>query len=202
MKSKRKIVALIILIALLFNPNYICWAVELDNGIKITTGENYVGQVWYEDFALKAKIIKSIETNEIGYCLEIEKNYPSGETFKVADYARGELAGILSSGYPKKSYHELNLTSEEDAYFATQIAIWSFVEGYDINGFSGQKEIVEAIKRIYNDGMRNENNLEDTRYKIYSFNDKVQNIVFSKINENQLIEENPGIPGVDIIHGK
>lgn len=51
------------LIIVLISFNYVCWAVQINDEIKITTSENYVGQVWYEDFSIKAKIIKSVETN-------------------------------------------------------------------------------------------------------------------------------------------
>lgn len=186
MKINKKILSFIMLIIVLISFNYVCWAVQINDEIKITTSENYVGQVWYEDFSIRAKIIKSVETNEIGYCLEIDKNYPNGETFKFIDYATGKLASILSLGYPNRSYKELNLDSEEEAYFATQIAIWSFVEGYDVNGFRGDERILNAIKKIYKDGMLDENTLEDSKkYKIYNFNDEIQNIVFLKNNNSE-----------------
>lgn len=71
-------------------------------------------------------------------------------------------------------------------YFATQIAIWSFVEGDDVNGFRGDERILNAIKKIYKDGMLDENTLEDSKkYKIYNFNDKIQNIVFLKNNNSE-----------------
>lgn len=193
MKINKKILSFTMLIIVLISFNYVCWAVQINDEIKITTSENYVGQVWYEDFSIRAKIIKSVETNEIGYCLEIDKNYPNGETFKFIDYATGKLASILSSGYPNRSYQELNLDSQEEAYFATQIAIWSFVEGYDVNGFRGDERILNAIKKIYKDGMLDENTLEDSKkYKIYNLNDKVQNIVFLKNNNSEETDTNNG----------
>lgn len=185
MKINKKILSFIMLVILLVNFNYTCWAVQINDEIKITTSENYIGKLRYEDFSIRAKLIKAVETNEIGYCLEIDKNYPSGETFKFIDYATGKLASILSLGYPNKTYQELNVDSEEEAYFATQIAIWSFIEGYDVNGFIGEERILEAIKKIYKDGILNKDTLEDSKkYMIYNFNDKVQNIVFLKNNKD------------------
>lgn len=194
MKFKRKsIVIVLILILLLSNFSYNCFAMQLGDELKIATGEYYVGEVEYENFIIKAKIIRALETNEMGYCLEIEKSYPSGETFKSTGYATGGLAGIVSEGYPNKSYEEIGLFSEEEAYFATQIAIWSYVEGYDINGFKGDNRVVEAIKRIYNKGVSKNSEEYNNQYKIYNYNDEVQDIVLVKNSKNEIIEENPSI---------
>ncbi|MPM23785.1 hypothetical protein SDC9_70259 [bioreactor metagenome] len=194
MKLKRKSIAIVfILFLLVVNFSYNCFAMQLGDELKISTGDYYVGEVEYENFIIKAKIIRAVETNEIGYCLEIEKLYPSGEIFKGIGYATDGLAGIISEGYPNKSYGEIGLSSEEEAYFATQIAIWSYVEGYDINGFKGDNRVVEAIKRIYNKGVSKNSEEYNNQYKIYNYNDEVQDIVLVKNSKNEIIEENPSI---------
>lgn len=200
MKIKRKsIFVILILILLLSNFNYKCWAIQLGDETQITTGQNYVGEVQYEDFIIKAKIVREVGTNEIGYCLEIHKEYPSGETFKSIRYATQELAGIISSGYPSKTFNELNLNSEEEAYFATQVAIWIFIEGYDVNAFRGEKRIIEAIKRIYNEGTTKKDESYLGKFMIYNFSDREQDIVLvrnkSKDNGSSVFDEN-------VIYGK
>lgn len=191
MKFKRKSIAIVFILVLLilnFSSNY--FAMQLGDELKISTGDYYVGEVEYENFIIKAKIIRAVETNEIGYCLEIEKLYPSGEIFKGIGYATDGLAGIISEGYPNKSYGEIGLSSEEEAYFATQIAIWSYVEGYDINGFKGNNRVVEAIKKIYNQGISKNSEEYNNQYKIYNYNDEVQDIALIKNYRSEIIEEN------------
>lgn len=191
MKFKRKSIAIVFILVLLilnFSSNY--FAMQLGDEVKISTGDYYVGEVEYENFIIKAKIIRAVETNEIGYCLEIEKLYPSGEIFKGIGYATDGLAGIISEGYPNKSYGEIGLSSEEEAYFATQIAIWSYVEGYDINGFKGNNRVVEAIKKIYNQGISKNSEEYNNQYKIYNYNDEVQDIALIKNYRSEIIEEN------------
>lgn len=191
MKLKRKSIAIVfILFLLVVNFSYNCFAMQLGDELKISTGDYYVGEVEYENFIIKAKIIRAVETNEIGYCLEIEKLYPSGEIFKGIGYATDGLAGIISEGYPNKSYGEIGLSSEEEAYFATQIAIWNYVEGYDINGFKGNNRVVEAIKKIYNQGISKNSEEYNNQYKIYNYNDEVQDIALIKNYRSEIIEEN------------
>lgn len=191
MKLKRKSIAIVfILFLLVVNFSYNCFAMQLGDELKISTGDYYVGEVEYENFIIKAKIIRAVETNEIGYCLEIEKLYPSGEIFKGIGYATDGLAGIISEGYPNKSYGEIGLSSEEEAYFATQIAIWSYVEGYDINGFKGDNRVVEAIKKIYNQGISKNSEEYNNQYKIYNYNDEVQDIALIKNYRSEVMEEN------------
>lgn len=191
MKLKRKSIAIVfILFLLVVNFSYNCFAMQLGDELKISTGDYYVGEVEYENFIIKAKIIRAVETNEIGYCLEIEKLYPSVEIFKGIGYATDGLAGIISEGYPNKSYGEIGLSSEEEAYFATQIAIWSYVEGYDINGFKGNNRVVEAIKKIYNQGISKNSEEYNNQYKIYNYNDEVQDIALIKNYRSEIIEEN------------
>ncbi|EOR27543.1 MULTISPECIES: thioester domain-containing protein [Clostridium] len=191
MKFKRKSIAIVFILVLLilnFSSNY--FAMQLGDEVKISTGDYYVGEIEYENFIIKAKMIRALETEEIGYCLEIEKLYPSGEIFKGIGYATDGLAGIISEGYPNKSYGEIGLSSEEEAYFATQIAIWSYVEGYDINGFKGNNRVVEAIKKIYNQGISKNSEEYNNQYKIYNYNDEVQDIALIKNYRSEIIEEN------------
>ncbi len=206
MKLKRKSIAIVfILFLLVVNLSYNCFAMQLGDELKISTGDYYVGEVEYENFIIKAKIIRAVETNEIGYCLEIEKLYPSGEIFKGIGHATDGLAGIISEGYPNKSYGEIGLSSEEEAYFATQIAIWSYVEEYDVNGFKGNNRVVEAIKRIYNEGISKNSEEYNNQYKIYNYNDEVQDIALIKNYRSEVMKENSSALGENqqsIIYGK
>lgn len=68
-----------------------------------------------------------------------------------------KVASILISGSPYKSLDELGLNNEDEASFATQFAVWAYLETLDLNAITpysaGNENVVNAIRKIYNDGM-------------------------------------------------
>ena len=68
-----------------------------------------------------------------------------------------KVASILISGSPYRTLAELGLNNEDEASFATQFAVWTYLNGLDLNQITpynpGNENVVEAIKRIYYDGM-------------------------------------------------
>ena len=53
---------------------------------------------------------------------------------------------MMSAGYPNKSVAEIGVSTDDNAYFATQIAIWCVTEGYSPNKFrSRDKELLQAM---------------------------------------------------------
>ncbi|GAB6169378.1 hypothetical protein JCM1393_18380 [Clostridium carnis] len=151
---------------------------DFSNNIQINTEKYYLEEVHYENFNIKAKRIKTDESNSLGYCLEIDKSYPHGEKFSKMDTVAKGIENIILSGYPNKSPKELGVDSEEQAYFATQIAIWSLMEGYNVNKFRGNNpKIITAIKNIYNEGMLEKHESNKYKYYLYYANDNVQQVV-------------------------
>lgn len=149
----------------------------------VSTGDNVLGSIGYEDFYLIAKEI----TTEVGaaYCLEVEKEYPNGEMFEFEGTPEKNIIGIMAAGYPNKSAEQLGLTSDGDAYFATQMAIWCVTEGYIPKKFkSSDKNMLQTIKNIYEEGMQYSG--EDVGHIAmeYYYNDSVQRIV-AYIVENE-----------------
>ncbi len=67
------------------------------------------------------------------------------------------VSSILISGSPYKTLKELGLNNEDEASFATQFAVWAYIEPLDLNEItpyaSGNENVVNAIKKIYNDGI-------------------------------------------------
>lgn len=68
-----------------------------------------------------------------------------------------KVASILISGSPYKSLDELGLNNEDEASFATQFAVWAYLENLDLNAITpysaGNENVVNAIRKICNDGM-------------------------------------------------
>lgn len=146
--------------------------------VKINTEKGILHTVQYEDFDLNVERIKIEGSNSVAYCLEINKKYPSGQKFSLIANSDLKVTDILSAGYPNRSVAELNLANENEAYFATQIAIWSAIEGYDVNLMRGvNPKVLEAIRNIYNDGI-NRKYSNRTRSKIYKTSDEsIQEVI-------------------------
>lgn len=67
--------------------------------------------------------------------------------------------GIVTNGYPYKSYGELGLADKYEAYFATKIALWTYLLDRDINDWIATEEVgasrvLTACKKIYNAGIQ------------------------------------------------
>lgn len=157
----------------------------------VSTGDNVLGSIGYEDFYLIAKEI----TTEVGaaYCLEVEKEYPNGEMFEFEGAPEKNIIGIMAAGYPNKSAEELGLTSDGDAYFATQMAIWCVTEGYIPKKFkSSDKNMLQTIKNIYEEGMQYSG--EDVGHIAmeYYYNDSVQRIVAYIVENEEVMPPSEG----------
>ena len=166
-------------------------AENVRNKMVVSTGDNVLGSIGYEDFYLIAKEI----TTEVGaaYCLEVEKEYPNGEMFEFEGTPEKNIIGIMAAGYPNKSAEELGLTSDGDAYFATQMAIWCVSEGYIPKKFKGSdKNMLQTIKNIYEEGMQYSG--EDVGHIAmeYYYNDSVQRIVAYIVENEEVMPPSEG----------
>lgn len=149
---------------------------SIPNHVTVTVGDEKINEIAYENFILEAK---RIETSVgPGYCLEVEKDYPSGQRFEFVGKPARQVVGMMSAGYPNKSAAEIGVSTEDNAYFATQIAIWCVTEGYSPNKFrSRDKELLQAIKNIYEEGMQYTGNELDHIAMEYYYSDSIQRIV-------------------------
>ena len=146
--------------------------------IKIITEKAVLDTVQYNGNNISVHRLRIEGSNNVTYCLEINRRYPSGHSFTISTDMNEKLNNILAAGYPNKSVSELNVDNDNQAYFATQIAIWSLIQGYDVNAIKGQNpKILDAIKKIYTGGV-------DAKYnrifqsRIYKTSDEsVQDVV-------------------------
>lgn len=179
-KNYTKLISFFIFFTLLAGMNI---GADIPSTVKVIAQKGILYKVQYDNFDLNVERIKIEGSNDIAYCLEVNKKYPSGQNFMLTGTSGEEINNILGAGYPNKSVKDLNLDNENQAYFATQIAIWSLEEGYDVNKIKGDNlKILEAIKSIYNDGMSGKyNNIIKSR--IYKTNNEaIQEVIVSSIN--------------------
>ena len=177
MKFRRfmKALSYFIIFTLLIGINM---SASMPETVKIITEKGILYTVQYDNFDLNVEKIKIEGSNDVVYCLEINKKYPSGQNFLLNGSTNEEINNIMAAGYPNRSVAELNLDNENEAYFATQIAIWSSVEGYDVNKIKGNNaKILEAIRNIYNDGVsgKYKNKIQSKMYK--TSDESVQEVI-------------------------
>lgn len=177
MKFRRfmKAVSYFIIFTLLIGINM---SASMPENVKIITEKGILYTVQYDNFDLNVEKIKIEGSNDVVYCLEINKKYPSGQNFLLNGSTNEEINNIMAAGYPNRSVAELNLDNENEAYFATQIAIWSSVEGYDVNKIKGNNaKILEAIRNIYSDGVsgKYKNKIQSKMYK--TSDESVQEVI-------------------------
>lgn len=177
-KRKTKILSIFTL-GIIFLSIFIgAYSNNLPQTIKVTTEKSKLYTIKYENFYISAKNIKADNENIILYCLEIDKGYPAGQNFKLSVDAEKEISSIIAAGYPSKTPEELNVENESQAYFATQLAIWSYIEGYDVNKIESDNiNIVNAIRQIYDEGLSYSNPVTTINKVYISDNDSIQNLL-------------------------
>lgn len=113
-----------------------------------------------------------------------------------------KVVSILTSGSPYKTLAELGLNNEDEATCATQFAVWIYLNNLDINLItpyaSGNENVVEAIKKIYYDGM----NMQYNSVALLSI-DKVDNVKIDDkdrcyYSQKYSIEHNQNIKNISL----
>lgn len=113
-----------------------------------------------------------------------------------------KVASILISGSPYKTLAELGLSNEDEATFATQFAVWVYLNNLDLNLItpyaSGNENVVNAIKKIYNDGM-NMSYTTEALLKINKVNiADIDNINREYYSETYRLEKNQNIKNISL----
>lgn len=177
-KRKTKILSIFTLGIIFLNIFIGAYSNNLPQTIKVTTEKSKLYTIKYENFYINAKNIKSDNENIILYCLEIDKGYPTGQNFKLSGDAEKEISSIIAAGYPSKTPEELNLENESQAYFATQLAIWSYIEDYDVDKMTSENiNIVNAIRQIYSEGLSYSHPVRTINKVYISDNNSIQELV-------------------------
>ena len=124
---------------------------------------SYMGkpQTNYEYYYIKDGIEYS------AYCLELgkkgaeekEEGYVVNANEKINDTV---LNNIVLNCYPYKTIQELGVQTQSQARFASQFAVWSYVYGLELQYIEPLDDsyecVVNAIKKIYNDGLSQNDN--------------------------------------------
>lgn len=180
MRNYKKIITviLIVLLATSLLSNYkVLAAVEIPQNLVITTIDEIIGEIYYNDYKISVK--KIVSEIGVGYCLEINKDYPNGENFTFQRESNLLVENILYNGYPNKTPAEIGVSTENEAYVATQVALWAAIEGYNIDSiYSYNTSVTNALRSIYNNSINANIDYQDYKFIEYGSIDTVQDIVF------------------------
>ena len=161
----------------------------------INVEDRILGKFYYDDFDVDVQ--KIVSAAGIGYCLDLDKDYPYGQSFSSHGKATKDINNILANGYPNKSAAELDVSDDDEGYLATQIALWALFEGYNIDKIDTDNEDVNAAaKDIYTNAFNSKRYAMENDTIIYKCgNNSIQAVV---IYISQPIEVLP-IPPVEEI---
>ena len=143
--------------------------------IRFTTERGVKDRIYFDGFYVEVEMIRS--DVGVAYCLEVEKDYPSGEDFQLESEVSEIVKKVLAVGYPNMTAEELNLDENDDAYVATQVALWSMVEGYDVSNIRGDNmKVINSIKDICAKSVNADVDTLMKDVKSYYLNEKVQRV--------------------------
>lgn len=145
--------------------------------LTIDIEDRVVGKFDYDDFFVNVKKIGS--RVGVGYCLELEKDYPHGERFIAQGNASDIVNTVLSNGYPNRSASEIGVEDDDQAYLVTQAVLWTLFEDYDVNMVTTGNGLVDkAIINVYNNVINNVAYTLTNDTTVYRCNDdSIQSIV-------------------------
>jgi len=202
MKIKNRIISIAIIIITLVNIAGVSKASVLDGTSMIVAG--WYGDIPYSYNDEEQKAVRRSCDNTPVYTLK--KNNAGGYfyTTDVEIYPNIKVKNIIKNGYGCKTYKELNCLTMEEAYLATQEAIYIELEGrniedYVITGTQGDR-ILSATKQILEAASKEKEDIEiilkdeylkeyanDTNYKYKEMQIKIENVNNIKL---EILESN------------
>lgn len=175
-KYVNKIIAYLLLIFLFPNKLFVFSLESPQSNIVINTSMEVTTSIKHDNSSIPVK--KIISNIGIGYALETTKEYPKGESFNNIGSPDDLLINVILCGYPTKSYIDLNLLSEGDAYFATQVAIWCTLGQYDINKLTGDNiRVLKAINNICTESKSITSSTIPNSISVYKATNKIKEII-------------------------
>ena len=168
----KKILIINILLVILFNAFSCCFANEEKNERIVKyekTCETYLeykGNLKTAHFAFYEIDGKKLPA----YCLNPEYEGVNNERKEYSVKLNGKISNekiwkVIVNGYPYKTLDELGVKSKEEAYTATQFAIYTVLHNRDINdyksvGTEGGNRTLDAYKKIMESANSSSENME------------------------------------------
>ncbi|MGH0933953.1 SpaA isopeptide-forming pilin-related protein [Bacillus mycoides] len=99
---------------------------------------------------IRTEIIKN-SSGQIAYCLTLGLKSPNGEDLPEMGKTDNVVYRVLLNGFPQKSVQQLGVANQNEAHYATQLAVWNALGQLDINELKhANKNVEKAAKAIIN----------------------------------------------------
>lgn len=142
MKKTTKLLGIIIIIMVLLTGNV--QALTIDSTIRAYIV--YDDEVPYHYEAEEKVNYKMLEYNgSVLYTLNRDNDIVMTLFTNAETYSDSICEKIIENGYPVKTYEELGVDNKQEAYFATQEAIYAYLENKDIDKYIAENEQGERI---------------------------------------------------------
>lgn len=101
------------------------------------------------------EIASSMLDDKVAYSLtyKCDEELPQGNLTKSKRFTKGYITSILAKGYPNVSYIDMKLNNEEEAYLATQLAVYAMVSQikYDTSNIEFKLDNIVSSEEKYTD---------------------------------------------------
>lgn len=204
MKIKNKIINILMIIIVLTNISVTSKANTIDTSIRIIAA--WYGDIPYSYKNEEKKAVRRAYDNTPVYIMK--KSNECGYFYPIAveEYKNEKVKNIIKNGYGYKTEEELNCLNVEEAFLATQEAIYielenRNIEDYVITGLQGER-IINATKQILQAAKEEEKVdiieivIQDEMWKEYEKNTDY------KYKEIKINMKNSEIGKVEIIEGE
>ncbi len=181
-KKILKIVSIMLFIAITIT-NIVSAKTIAPEYVRFSLEKGIQDRVYFDGFYVEVQRIRS--DVGVAYCLEVNKNYPGGESFVLEGEVNELTKKVLAVGYPNINIEDLQVDTGDEAYTATQVALWSMIEGYNVSNIRGDNpKVIKCIKDICEKSVNADVDTLMKDVKSYYFNDKVQRvgIVMDKVD--------------------
>lgn len=157
-KNKLRCILIILIILINFSYELICYGVEINSANLVKIGEaNYHLKYYREDRGistyLKCSIVGYYNNSKFypAYCMNRE--LPGAETTQysvdINEILKNDMVWrVIKNGYPYKTYQEMGLTSEYDAFCVTKMAVYCVLGEANINYFSVDENDLVGVNML------------------------------------------------------
>ncbi|WP_051957285.1 SpaA isopeptide-forming pilin-related protein [Bacillus sp. UNC322MFChir4.1] len=107
-------------------------------------------------------------SGSIQYCLSLNLPSPNGQDLPEMGRATDAVYRVLLNGYPQKSPAELGVSTPEEAYYATQLAVWITLGQLQIDELVPQNQQVHTLMQQLVEKSKNGKESQDVFFNVTS----------------------------------
>lgn len=145
MKNRIKLIGIIIIIMIVISTNVKAFTLNQNARVSVIFDDKMPYHYEAEEKVNYKQL--TYDGHEV-YTLDKNNDLVIGLMTDIQTYEEEVCQRILENGYPAKTYQELGLDNEQEAYFATQEAIYAYFEHRDMDKYIIENEKGERILQV------------------------------------------------------